>query len=166
MTDDLLGDFKRALKLVLAHEGGWVNHPSDPGGETNYGITKRTAEAHGYTGDMRDIPMSLVSDIYYNSYWLAASCHKLPPTVAFQVFDAAVNHGVSRSVRILQTCVGTAVDGIVGPNTLMAVSLIPPPVLASRICAERLRLFAGLVHFDQFGRGWTRRIASNLDYIN
>lgn len=158
--------FNRALKLVLAHEGGYVNHPSDPGGETNYGITKRTAEAHGYMGDMRDIPMVLVSDIYHKSYWLAASCHKLPSTIAFQVFDAAVNHGVSRAIRIMQTCVGTAVDGIVGPNTLMAVSLIAPPVLASRICAERLHLFAGLVHFDQFGRGWTRRIATNLNYIN
>lgn len=165
MIDERSVDFKDALSTVLRHEGGWVRHENDPGGETNYGITKRTAEAHGYTGDMRDIPMALVSDIYYKSYWLAASCHKLPSTVAFQVFDAAVNHGVSRAIRMLQSQAGTVADGVVGPNTLMAVSLTPPPVLASRICAERLRLFAGLVHFDQFGRGWTRRIATNLNYI-
>ncbi|MEY2339774.1 glycosyl hydrolase 108 family protein, partial [Acinetobacter baumannii] len=80
--------FQTALKRVLQHEGGYINHPSDPGGETNYGITKSVARQYGYKGSMKDIPMDIVEKIYKNQYWNAMSCDNFPFSVAFQLFDA------------------------------------------------------------------------------
>ena len=154
--------FNEALKRVLEHEGGYVNHPSDPGGETNHGITKRVAENHGYSGDMRDIPMSTVKDIYRALYWDACRCSELPREIQFDVFDGAVNSGVRRSIQWLQKASGADVDGIVGPMTIRAARSATD--LRAKYNGHRLGFLANLSHWDAFGRGWARRVADNLRY--
>lgn len=154
--------FNSALKKVLEHEGGYVNHPKDPGGETNYGITKRVAVEHGYTGDMRDIPMDIVKHIYYVSYWLKVRADQFPPVIAFNLFDAAVNHGVSRSIQFIQRAVGVKDDGIMGPVTIGAIKRSNEVNTMLRFQAERLFFYTNLKTFDHFGRGWMRRMADNI----
>lgn len=153
-------NFGQALPLVLAHEGGFADHHEDPGGATNYGISKRTARDHGYDGDMRDIPMALVATIYRRSYWDACRCDELPLSVRFDVFDGAVNSGVGRSIRWLQTASGASVDGIIGPETLRMAH--DTANLRARYNGQRLAFLASLEHFVTFGRGWVRRVADNL----
>lgn len=155
-------NFMDAVTIVLEHEGGYVNHPSDPGGETNFGITKGAARAHGYTGDMRYIPMGVVQHIYRLSYWDKVRAMELPPALRLHVFDAAVNSGVSRAIRWLQEAAGVDVDGVIGPKTLHAALSVSP----ARYSAVRLRFLTGLRNFDTFGRGWTRRIADNLARVS
>lgn len=152
--------FEDALEKLLKHEGGYIDHPDDPGGETNYGVTKRVAENHGYAGDMRDIPMSTVKDIYRSLYWDSCRCSQLPDSVQFDVFDGAVNSGVSRSIKWLQAACGVRTDGIVGPKTIGAA--LRADNLRAKYNGERLAFLADLSHWDTFGRGWARRVADNL----
>ena len=99
-------NFDIAYSFTAKWEGGYVNHPDDPGGETMKGITKRTATAHGYNGPMKSIPDELVKQIYRKSYWDAAGCPNHPLPVAVALFDAAVNCGVTRAVTWLRNCGG------------------------------------------------------------
>lgn len=159
-----LTSFETAVNRVLEHEGGFVDHPSDPGGATNFGITQAVAREHGYKGDMRDLPLTLAKDIYYKSYWLKSHADTLPPALAFQVFDAAVNHGVQRSIVLLQRAAGVEPDGIVGTVTERAIRNQPAPKLVMRYLDERLRFYTSLGTFNTFGRGWTRRVAFNMEH--
>lgn len=154
--------FDAIIDRILAHEGGYVNHPSDPGGATNFGITERVARAAGYKGDMRKLPRATAVDIYRTQYWARVQGDKLPPEVAFQVVDAAVNHGTGNAIRWLQRVVRVADDGIIGPVTLAAVTKADPADLVLLFNASRLEFYASLTTFAQFGRGWCRRVAANL----
>jgi lysozyme family protein len=113
--------FEQALKVILRHEGGYVNNPNDPGGITNLGVTKTTWE--GWTGkpatvaDMRALTVEQVAPLYRKRYWDAMRCDDYPPAVALCVFDFGVNAGIRRGVRYLQMVVGVAQDGAPGPNT-------------------------------------------------
>ena len=118
-------DFKTALQRVLKHEGGYVNHPSDPGGETNYGITKTTARSYGYTGSMKDIPVDVVERIYKAMYWDAMSCDNFEFAIAFHMFDAAVNHGLLNARKLTQRAVNVKDDGIIGSISLAAIRKTP-----------------------------------------
>ena len=80
--------FDQAFKRLMKNEGGYVNHPRDPGGETMYGVTKNVAVAHGYKGSMRNLPISIAMDIARQSYWDKTRCDELDPLVASQLFDA------------------------------------------------------------------------------
>ena len=153
-------DFEQALQHVLLHEGSFVDHPSDPGGATNYGITVAVAREHGYQGDMRQIPMDLVRAIYRQSYWNRCRCAELPPIMRLDVFDGAVNSGVARSVRWLQESVGATTDGLIGPQTIRAAWAAGDARLAYN--AARLQFLSGLSHWPAFGRGWVRRVAYNM----
>lgn len=155
-------NFDQALQRVLKHEGGYVDHPSDPGGETNYGITKAVAIQHGYTGPMRGISMFVVAEIYRKAYWDAMRCDDLPPDVRYPLFDAAVNSGTKQAAKWLQRALGVHDDSVIGPRTLAAARSADPAQVAARLCGHRLAMVAGLKHFDQFGRGWSRRIAEVL----
>lgn len=152
-------NIEQALAILLRHEGGYVDHPSDPGGATNHGITERVARQHGYTGRMRDLPLSVATDIYRKSYWAPIKAEQLPPALRFHVFDAAVNSGVSQAVKWLQQCAGVTVDGVIGPVTLAAAAKVSP----AKYSAVRLRFMTGLAGWSAFGRGWARRIADNLE---
>lgn len=158
--------FEQALKLVLAHEGGYSNHPDDRGGETNYGIALATARANGYLGTMRDIPLHIVEGIYRKIYWDKVQADRLPAVLRYPIFDAAVNSGVSRSVIWLQEQMPELIrDGVVGAITLAETRKRNPHTLALRACLARLRFLASLDTFPTFGRGWTRRVSDVMGTI-
>ncbi|MCE6415139.1 hypothetical protein KSA69_17050 [Acinetobacter baumannii] len=156
--------FQDALKRVLQHEGGYVDHPSDPGGETNYGITKSVARQYGFKGSMKVIPMDIVERIYKDQYWNAMSCDSFPFSIAFQLFDAAVNHGLLNARKLLQRAVGVKDDGIVGALTLAAVRKIPQLTLISLFNSKRLEFYSKISTVKVFGGGWMARVAVNLKY--
>jgi lysozyme family protein len=159
--------FKRCLREVLKHEGGYVDHPRDPGGHTNLGVTLATARAHDLDMDgdgdvdkidVRALKPEDVEPVYRASYWLKAKCDKLQPGVDLMVFDLAVNSGPGRAAKFLQECVGVPADGAIGPITLAAVNRLPARELCVRLRNRRDRFYRSLSTFDAFGRGWMRRL--------
>lgn len=155
--------FDRSLREVLRHEGGWVKHPKDPGGETNLGVTKRTLEAWlkrpVTSATMKALTVKDVAPIYRDAYWLAASCDELPAGVDYIVFDLAVNSGVSRASKFLQECAHVTIDGKIGPMTLAAVRKVPAAEMVLRLRNKREAFYRGLGTFSTFGRGWLRRLS-------
>lgn len=156
--------FDDAFERVIGHEGGYVNHPDDPGGETNWGITVGVAREMGYMGSMKDLTREQAKHFYKVGYWDKARCDELNGAIAFQVFDAAVNHGVGNAIRFLQRAVGVADDGKVGPVTLKAVNERSVTDVLVLFNAERLFFYTKLSTWNTFGRGWARRVANNLKY--
>lgn len=159
-----MSKFKEFWARIVKHEGGYVNNPKDPGGETMYGITKRVARAHGYTGSMRNLPLATAEAIAQQSYWDAIQGDKLPAAVAWQVVDAAYNHGNRQAVKFLQRAIGANDDGIIGPRTLAAVEALDGNKIVLLFLAERLQFFTNLRTWGTFGKGWSRRIVGNLRY--
>lgn len=157
--------FEEAFARLIAHEGGFVDHPADPGGATRWGVTERVARAHGYRGSMRDFPISEARRIYRALYWDAVKADQLPAAVRFHVFDAAVNSGVSQAAKWLQRAVGVKDDGVIGPATIAAANRFTGSALAARFSGARLQFMADLPTWATFGRGWARRIADNLRNI-
>lgn len=155
--------FDEAFEKLLGHEGGYVNHPDDPGGETNWGITIRVARENGYTGAMREMPQAVAKDIYRKRYWAPVYGDLLPAVVRYAMFDAAVNSGVGQAARWLQRAVGVADDGRIGPVTLRAVGQVSPDKLLRSMLAQRLLFMTNLTGWGSFGRGWARRIASLME---
>ena len=156
--------FIQIFNRLIGHEGGYVNDPRDPGGETNWGITKRTAQANGYQGSMRTMTREQAYKIYYSAFWLRYQCDKMPDAVAFQFFDAAVNHGLGNASRMLQRAVNVADDGIIGNMTIAAIKKMAISDVIMRLNAERLEFYCKLSTFATFGKGWVRRVAGNLKY--
>ena len=153
--------FDEAFDRLIGHEGGYANHPNDPGGETMWGITARVARAAGYLEPMRDLPRGLAKEIYRRQYWTPVRAEELPAAVRFSVFDAAVNSGVGQAVKWLQEAAGVTADGVIGPVTLAAANKDEWRVFA-RFNGARLHFMAGLPTWPSFGRGWARRVADNL----
>lgn len=152
--------FDDLIDRVLSHEGGYVNDPRDPGGETKFGIAKRS-----YPNiDIRNLTREAAIEIYRRDFWARVSGDTLPRAFAFQALDAAVNHGIGNAVRWMQRAAGVADDGVIGPLTLAAVARTDAADLVLAFNAERLEFYAKLATFDTFGRGWTRRVAGNLRY--
>lgn len=150
--------FDEAFEKLLGHEGGYVNNPADPGGETKFGICK-----HSYPGeDIAGLTIERAKQIYKRDFWGPAGCDALPDAIKDDVFDTAVNAGVQRAVRILQKAVGELEDGILGPKTLQAVHSMPPGRLVARFQGARLHFLTGLKGWERFGKGWTRRAADYL----
>lgn len=158
-------NFDRAFERLISHEGGYVTHPVDPGGETNWGITKRVAEENGYRDDMRNLSREQAKAIYKTAYWDRAKADQYDGAIAFQLFDAAVNHGIRQAIRLLQRAVNAADDGIVGPRTIAAVQAIPVTHVISKFNAERLDFYTNLSTWPTFGKGWARRIVGNLRFV-
>ena len=154
--------YDEALRRVLVHEGGYSNHPSDPGGPTNWGITIHDARAYWKTeataADVRSMPVEVAKDIYRSKYWDAMRCDDLPAGVDYAVFDYGVNSGIGRAVRVLQRLAGTNVDGEVGPDTIAATARTAAVKLINQICDERLAFLQGLETWGVFGKGWGRRV--------
>lgn len=150
--------FDEALTHVLAAEGGYVNHPDDPGGATRYGITKRTARAHGYKGDMRFFPLSEAADIYRTSYWDACQCDALPEQLRLAMFDGAVHSGPAQSIRWLQQALELTATGSMNGATLAAAARADVPSLVVAILDRRLAFLRRLRTWPTFKNGWTTRI--------
>ena len=155
-------NWEKCLKLILHHEGGYVNHPKDPGGETNLGVTKRVYEEWGGTKDMKDLTVEDVSPIYKKNYWDRIKGDDLPSGLDLCVFDFGVNAGTGRAAKFLQRLVDTTVDGGIGPNSLRAVnehvSRWSIEQTIDDYQAERQKYYEKLKTFETFGRGWTRRV--------
>ena len=156
-------NFEDCLARVLASEGGFVNHPKDPGGMTNLGCTKATWEE--YVGhpvseaDMRALTPDDVAPLYKRKYWDRASCDLLPSGLDYAVFDAAINSGPGRAAKWLQQAVGATVDGAIGPGTLAAVAAKPVQTLIAQYNDTRLQFLESLPTWGTFGKGWGNRIA-------
>lgn len=155
-------NFAEALQRVLKHEGGFVNHPADPGGMTNLGVTKRVWEewiGHPATEQtMRSLTPARVAPLYKRKYWDKIRGDDLPDGVDYVVFDAAVNSGPGRAAKWLQACVGVEVDGEIGPKTLAAVAAFKGD-LVDDYSKRRLSFLMDLPHWATFGKGWSRRVA-------
>ena len=151
-------NFDIAFAKLIGHEGGYTSNPKDPGGETKFGISKRSYPAV----DIADLTVDDAKAIYKHDFWDRAQCDRLPPDLAFQVFDGAVNSGIGNSIRWLQEAAGVAVDGVVGPLTLRKVGDMDTGIAIARYNGVRLKFMTSLSTWDVFGRGWARRIAANL----
>ncbi|MBK1690992.1 hypothetical protein CKO33_02250 [Ectothiorhodospira mobilis] len=145
--------FATCVAQILDAEGGYVNDPRDPGGETNFGISKR---AHPGV-DIANLTRDGAAAIYRRDYWDAVSCGELPAPVDHVVFDAAVNQGTTAAVKTLQSALGVTPDGIVGPNTLGAVAEHDPHPLAERVLGYRAVRYARTDN-PAFLRGWFNRL--------
>ncbi|KFG68717.1 glycoside hydrolase family 108 protein [Microvirga sp. BSC39] len=154
--------FGRALSLVLRHEGGYVDHPRDPGGATNLGVTIGTLSA--YLGrqatktEVKSLTVPAVTPIYRRNYWDKVRADDLPCGVDYCVFDAAVNSGPARAAKWLQRAVCVDADGVVGSQTLKAIKALQASVIINRICDDRLDFLRGLPTWGTFGKGWSKRV--------
>lgn len=157
--------FDTALQFVLGFEGGYSNHPQDPGGATNLGITQRTLDAArakhpawGLPADVRGLKRAQAARIYRADYWDAVRGDELPAAVALLAFDCAVNQGVSRANRLLQEAVDVTPDGIIGPRTLAAVREASQTTLIREYALARAFAYIATGRMTVFGRGWFRRL--------
>jgi lysozyme family protein len=159
-------NFDRAFTETLKHEGGFVNHPRDPGGMTNLGVTKRVWE--DYTGrqaseaDMRALTPEKVKPLYRDRYWNKVSGDELPAGVDFVIYDFAVNSGPARAVRYAQKIAGATQDGAMGPKTLAKIKDYcdqnGEEAFIQAYTDARMAFLEGRSTFNTFGRGWSRRV--------
>lgn len=158
--------FCDALRFTLKHEGGFVNHPKDPGGMTNLGVTKATLErwlGHSVTErKMRGLTVSDVAPIYRSEYWDRLECDNLPAGAALALFDFGVNSGTFRATKYLQETVGAGVDGRIGPKTRAAIkswlAANGERAFIEDICNSRMAFLRRLSTWRYFGKGWGRRV--------
>jgi lysozyme family protein len=154
----------RAIAALLASEGGYVNHPDDPGGPTRWGITLADARRHWKPGatadDVRRMPEAAARAIYRERYWNALRCNELPSGIDYAVFDYGVNSGVGRAGRVLRRVLGLPDrSGAIDRPVCDAAHAGDAAALINAICAERMAFLRSLKTFAVFGRGWTRRVA-------
>tara|TARA_R110000803_G_scaffold43080_1_gene92216 strand:+ start:69 stop:599 length:531 start_codon:yes stop_codon:yes gene_type:complete len=159
--------FESVVSMVLEHEGGYVNHPTDPGGETKYGISKRAYPEL----DIAGLTEEDAADIYKKDYWDRIKGDDLPVGLACVVMDYAVNSGISRASKALQSACGMGnPDGVIGPHTLSIVwnivkndqnEILNSEVEKLLICVieTRQEFIRSLSIYETFGKGWERRIA-------
>ena len=155
-------NFDACLAHLLKHEGGFVNHPSDPGGVTNLGVTQEVWEdwidRTVSEENMKALTPAKVAPLYREMYWDRIKGDKLPAGVDYCVFDAAVNSGVSRAAKWLQTTVGAVADGAIGEQTLRQVLLTNPLMIIDKYSIIRLEFLKGRSTWPTFGKGWERRV--------
>lgn len=170
------GNFPSALRFVLTHEGGWSDHPQDPGGATMRGITLTTYRQWMNNPQLTAVALRTISEetvaaIYWELYWLPTRSEETQHGVDLMVFDMAVNAGVRRSIQHLQESLNTlgrgleptlAVDGVFGPLTMAATLATDPVRLIAALGERHERHYRGLVHFPVFGRGWLRRVTDRV----
>lgn len=162
--------FDTFIRRILSHEGGYSTDRTDSGnwtgGRVGVGTLKGTKfgiAANTYpTLDIKNLTWDTAAALYRRDFWDASKASLLPPVVGFQLLDGAVNSGVRRATQWLQRAVRVADDGIIGPATLAAIKAADPNDLVFRFLAERLEFMTGLVNWQHHGKGWARRIATNL----
>ena len=156
----MASNFQECLDLVLKSEGGWVNHPSDPGGETNLGVTKRVWEE--YVGhpveSLKKLTKDDVAPLYELKYWRPCYCEVLPRGLDFVVFSMGVNAGPGRSVKLLQQSIGCVPDGVIGPRTRELISSSNGATLIAKFSETRREYYRSLKTFPIFGKGWLNRV--------
>jgi lysozyme family protein len=156
-------NWDNSFKLMLKSEGGFVNHPSDPGGMTNLGVTKATWEnwvgRESDEAEMRGLTPEKVEPLYKKKYFDAVRGDELPMGLDYLMFDFAVNAGAGRAIKTLQTAVGVTPDGGFGPMTMAAVQAVDPNELIERFSQAKEDFYRSLNTFATFGKGWLNRVA-------
>jgi len=156
-------NWNNSFKLMLKSEGGFVNHPSDPGGMTNLGVTKATWEnwvgRESDEAEMRGLTPEKVEPLYKKKYFDAVRGDELPMGLDYLMFDFAVNAGAGRAIKTLQTAVGVTPDGGFGPMTMAAVQAVDPVELIERFSQTKEDFYRSLTTFATFGKGWLNRVA-------
>lgn len=151
-------DFDQAFDRVIGHEKGYVNDPRDPGGETNWGISKRS-----YPGvDIKVLTKEGAKAIYLRDFWNPIG--NADPAIKFQVFDFAVNSGIQTAVRKLQAAIGVADDGHWGPVSAAKLASLDKNDVLMRFMAQRLRFWVKCSAWPTMGAGWVNRGALQLEY--
>lgn len=150
--------FEEAFRLLIGHEGGYANDPNDPGGETKYGISKRSYPHL----NIAELTMVDAQQIYRRDFWGACNCSALPDWVRFDVFDAAVNSGPTQAGKWLQFAVGATQDGVIGRETINKTVASNPRMTLMRMAAARMMFMAKLKNFKHHGKGWMIRMAKNI----
>lgn len=152
--------FEISINRLLGHEGGYVNNPADPGGETNWGISKRS-----YPGlNIKTLTREQAIALYKRDFWEVVGADSFPDGIGYQLLDFAVNSGSGIALRALQRAVGCADDGHIGPVSLAAIKAMEPHDLVMRFLAERLVFMTNCSGWPSFSKGWARRIAANLKF--
>lgn len=161
-------NLSKSLELMFGHEGGYVNHPKDPGSATKFGITAKTLAGHrgvkSVTNDqVKKLTIEEATGIYIKSYWGLSRCDDLPSGLDYAVFDMAVNSGVSQAGKTLQRTLGftgNGIDGVIGEQTLSAIKNYAGGIekLIRDYCEARMKFLRGLSTFATFGRGWQIRV--------
>ena len=155
-----MGNFEICIDRVLGHEGGYVNNPADPGGETKWGISKRSYPKL----DIKALTREQAIALYRRDFWDRLALGTLPLGVAHQLLDFAVNSGPSTATRACQRALNVADDGHTGPVTMQAMRDMAPHDLVMRLLAERLIFMTNCKNWLDAGKGWARRIAIQLRY--
>ena len=150
-------NFDKCLEMLLHHEGGYVNHPDDPGGETNLGVTKKVYKEWGGKKRMKKLTVKDVAPIYKKNYWAKLKCDDLPSGLDFCAFDWAVNSGPRRAAKAIQNIVGANPDGAIGPKTMALIAKQNPRYMIEQFGKIRQEFYESLGTFKTFGNGWTRR---------
>lgn len=151
-------NFDKAFERLIGHEGGYVNDPRDPGGETKFGISKRSYPAE----DIKALTLERAKAIYRRDFWGVAGCDAVPGAMKFDLFDMAVNSGPVTAIKTLQRSAGVTPDGLLGPITLQALNSTPASRLVARFNGHRLDFMTDLKTWPVFGKGWAKRVASSL----
>ena len=163
----MLSNFPAALALVLKSEGGFVNHPRDPGGMTNLGVTRNVwrewVNRDVDEAEMRALTPELVTPLYKQRYWDACHCSDLQRGVDYAVFDAAVNMGSGRAAKLLQAALGVTADGSIGRATIAAATAADPVELLEAFSLGKEEFYKSLPTFGVFGKGWLNRVAHVQD---
>ena len=163
----MLSNFPASLDLILKSEGGFVNHPRDPGGMTNLGVTrnvwKEWVKHEVDETEMRALTPELVAPLYKANYWDACKCDDLPRGVDYCVFDSAVNMGSSRAAKLLQAALGVTADGSIGRATIAAATAADPVELLESFSHGKEAFYQSLPTFATFGKGWLNRVAHVQD---
>lgn len=153
-------DFDKAFDRIIGHEGAYVNDPNDPGGETKYGISKRSYPSV----NIKDLTIEQAKQIYLRDFWLPLDGDSLHDGVAFQLFDFAINSGIQTAIRAFQRALDVADDGHYGPMSKAAEKVMTESDQIMRLNAERLYFMTRTRNWQFHGKGWARRIANNLRY--
>ena len=156
-------NFEYSLAHVLTSEGGYVNNPKDPGGETNRGVTKAAwstwLKRPIANGEMAKLTVADITPFYKDLYWDKSYCNQLPTGIDYMVFDASVNMGVGQSIRLLQKSLGCVADGVIGPNTMKLINESKVNDMIDKYSAQKEMFYRSLVLFNTFGKGWLNRVA-------
>jgi lysozyme family protein len=159
----MISNWQKSFELMLKSEGGFVNHPSDPGGMTNLGVTKATWEnwvgRESDEAEMRSLTPEKVEPLYKKKFFDAVRGDELPVGLDYLLFDFAVNAGAGRAIKTLQSAVGVTPDGGFGPLTMAAVQAIEPQELIERFSQAKEDFYRSLNTFNVFGKGWLNRVA-------
>lgn len=157
--------YDEALRRLLAHEGGYTNHSSDPGGPTNFGITiydyRKYVKPNATAADVRAMKLDEAKAIYRTKYWVVQRCDELPAGVDYSIFDYGVNSGIGRSGKVLRRVVGLPDNSsVVTDQVLNAVAKRDSKAMILAINDERLQFLKGLKTWPVFGKGWSARVAA------